>query len=108
MDAADLDCVRRVYDVDYASARLPANLDARQREMESSVFAATLDGVRALDHVADVRHYYQTYVGRNYFHVEEQAAACVTASEYGRGCPASARGTLMQTLCNPGVPRGLC
>src|SRR5262249_27307563 len=60
--AADLGCVRRVYYVDYASARLPANLDARQREMESSAFAATLDGVRALDHVPDWRHYYQTYV----------------------------------------------
>ena len=77
--AADLGCVRRVYYVDYASAHLPANLDARQRDMESAVFAATLAGVRALDHVPDWRHYYQTYVGRNYFRVEEPGGACVAS-----------------------------
>ena len=30
--------------------RLPQNLDAQQRDMESSVFAVTLAGVQALDH----------------------------------------------------------
>jgi hypothetical protein len=74
--AADLGCVRRAYYVDYASARLPANLDAQQREIESSVFAATLAGVRAFDHVPDWRYYYQTYVGRNYFRVEEPGGIC--------------------------------
>ena len=44
----DLACVRRVYYVDYASSRLPENLDAQQRDMESSVFAVTLAGVLAL------------------------------------------------------------
>jgi hypothetical protein len=77
LDAAtELGCVRRVYYVDYASARLPANLDARQRDIESSVFAVTLAGVQALDHVPDWRYYYQTYVGRNYFRVEEPAGTC--------------------------------
>jgi hypothetical protein len=74
--AADLGCVRRAYYVDYASARLPANLDAQQREIESSVFAATLAGVQAFDHVPDWRYYYQTYVGRNYFRVEEPGGIC--------------------------------
>jgi hypothetical protein len=74
--AADLGCVRRVYYVDYASARLPANLDAQQREIESSVFAATLAGVQAFDHMPDWRYCYQTYVGRNYFRVEEPAGSC--------------------------------
>jgi hypothetical protein len=74
--AADLGCVRRAYYVDYASARLPANLDAQQREIESSVFAATLAGVRAFDHVPDWRYYYQTYVGRNYFRVDEPGGIC--------------------------------
>jgi hypothetical protein len=74
--AADLGCVRRVYYVDYASARLPANLDAHEREIESSVFAATLAGVQAFDHVPDWRYYYQTYVGRNYFRVTEPAGIC--------------------------------
>jgi hypothetical protein len=78
--AADLGCVRRVYYVDYASARLPENLDARQRDMESSVFAVTVAGVQALDQVTDWRHYYQTYVGRNYFRVEEPTAACAASS----------------------------
>jgi hypothetical protein len=78
--AADLGCVRRVYYVDYASARLPANLDAQQRDLENSVFAVTVAGVQAFDHVTDWRHYYQTYVGRNYFRVEEPAAACGQSS----------------------------
>jgi hypothetical protein len=75
--AADLGCVRRVYYVDYASARLPANLDAEQRDIESSVFAATLAGVQAYDHhLPDWRYYYQTYVGRNYFRSEEPVGIC--------------------------------
>jgi hypothetical protein len=74
--AADLGCVRRVYYVDYASARLPENLDAQQREMEDSVFAVMTAGLQALDQVPDWRHYYQTYMGRNYFRVEEPAAGC--------------------------------
>jgi hypothetical protein len=78
--AADLGCVRRVYYVDYASARMPENLDVRQRDLESSVFAVTLAGVQALDHVTDWRHYYQTYMGRNYFRVEEPAGACTAPS----------------------------
>jgi hypothetical protein len=78
--AADLGCVRRVYYVDYASARMPANLDAQQRDLENSVFAVTVAGVQALDHVTDWRHYYQTYVGRNYFRVEEPAEACAASS----------------------------
>jgi hypothetical protein len=77
--AADLGCVRRAYYVDYASARLPENLDARQRELENAVFAVTIAGVRALDHVTDWRHYYQTYVGRNYFRVEEPAGGCAAS-----------------------------
>jgi hypothetical protein len=78
--ASDLACVRRVYYVEYASARLPENLDARQRDLENAVFAVTLAGVQALDHVTDWRHYYQTYVGRNYFRVEEPAGACAASS----------------------------
>ena len=74
--AVDLGCVRRVYYVDYASARLPENLDRQEREIESSVFAATLAGVRAFDQVPDWRYYYQTYVGRNYFRVDEPDGSC--------------------------------
>src|SRR5262249_17949965 len=78
--AADLACVRRAYYVDYASSRLPENLDAAQRDMENSVFAVTLAGVQALDHATDWRHYYLSYVGRNYFRVEEPLGACVAAT----------------------------
>ena len=65
--------MRRVYYVDYASARLPENLDAQQRDMESSVFAVTLAGVQALDHGTSWRHYDHSFVGRNYFRVQEPA-----------------------------------
>jgi hypothetical protein len=72
----DLSCVRRVYYVDYASSLLPPNLNAQQRDMESSVFAVTLAGVQALDHGTFWRHYDQSFVGRNYFRTQEPAGAC--------------------------------
>jgi hypothetical protein len=70
--ASSLACVRRVYYVDYASARLPENLNPQQRDMESSVYAVTLAGVMALDHATSWHHYDQSFVGRNYFRVEEE------------------------------------
>ncbi len=74
--AEDLGCVRRVYYVDYASARLPANLHPAERDRENEVLAVTLAGVQAFDHDTDWHHYYDTYIGRNYFRVEDPAAAC--------------------------------
>ena len=73
---SDLSCVRRVSYVDYASAKLPENLSAEQRDMESSVFAVTLAGVLAYDHGTSWRHYDQSFVGRNYFRVQEGAGRC--------------------------------
>jgi hypothetical protein len=72
----DLTCVRRVSYVDYASAKLPENLNAQQRDMESSVFAVTLAGVQAFDHGTSWRHYDGSYVGRNYFRVQEASGTC--------------------------------
>jgi hypothetical protein len=68
--------VRKVYYVDYASSRLPQNLDARQRDMESSVFAVTLAGIQALDHKTSWDHYDRSFVGRNYFRVQEPLGRC--------------------------------
>jgi len=73
----DMACVRRVSYVDYHSAKLPENLSAQQRDMESSVFAVTLAGVQALDHGTSWRHYDHSYVGRNYFRVQEAAGSCM-------------------------------
>jgi hypothetical protein len=72
----DMACVRRVSYVDYASAKLPENLNTQQRDMESSVFAVTLAGVQAFDHGTAWRHYDGSYVGRNYFRVNEPAGSC--------------------------------
>ena len=77
LDAAkNFGCVRRVYYVDYASSRLPENLDTQQRDIESSVFAVTVAGVLAFDHGASWHHYDESFVGRNYFRVEEPAGVC--------------------------------
>lgn len=77
LDAAkDLACVRRVFYVDYASSKLLENLNAQQRDMESSVFAVTLAGVLAFDHPAAWRHYDTSFVGRNYFRVREGSGSC--------------------------------
>jgi hypothetical protein len=74
--ARGLPCVRRVSYVDYASMNMPPNLNAKQRDLESSVFAVTLAGVLAYDHGASWHHYDESYVGRNYFRVVEPAGAC--------------------------------
>jgi hypothetical protein len=71
-----LPCVRRVSYVDYASSRLPQNLNAEQRDMESSVFAITLAGMLDFDHGIAWHHYDESYVGRNYFRVVEPNGAC--------------------------------
>jgi hypothetical protein len=72
----DSSCVRRVHYVDYASSRLPQNLNAQQRDMESSVFAVTLAGIQALDHGTSWHHYDHSFVGRNYFRVQEPIGRC--------------------------------
>jgi hypothetical protein len=76
----DLPCVRRVSYVNYHSSKLPENLTAQQRDMESSVFAVTLAGVQAFDHSTSWRHYDGSYVGRNYFRVQEAAGSCMLPS----------------------------
>ena len=74
----NLGCARRLHFVDYASAKLPENLDPKQRDMESAVFAVTAAGIRALDHSSAWHHYNDSYVGRNYFRVEEGSGQCVS------------------------------
>ena len=74
----DLACVRRVSYVDYASAKLPENLNAEQRDMESSVFAVTLAGVLAYDHGTSWHHYDQSFIGRNYFRVQDGVGRCAS------------------------------
>lgn len=85
LDAAlHLPCVRRVFYVDYAGARLPHNLDVQQRDMQSSVFAVTLAGVQALDHATSWHHYNKSFVGRNYFRLQEPTGSCAAAAVAAR------------------------
>jgi len=77
IDAArDLACARRVYFVDYASRVMPENLAGVQRDMESSVLAVTAAGILALDHASAWHPYHRSYLGRNYFRIEEGVGAC--------------------------------
>lgn len=69
-------CVSRRHFVEYASAKLPENLDAQQRDMESSVVAVTAAGILALDHGSIWQAYYRTYLGRNYFREEPGTGRC--------------------------------
>jgi hypothetical protein len=75
--AKNLTCARRLYFVDYASAKLPENLEPKQRDMETAVFAVNAAAIRALDHSSAWHHYNDTFVGRNYFRVEEGTGRCV-------------------------------
>ena len=73
---SDLSCVRQAFYVDYASSKLPENLNSQQRDMESSVFAVTLAGVQALGYATSWHHYDSSFVGRNYFRVRESQGSC--------------------------------
>ena len=72
----DLSCIRLVSYINYASSKLPENLDLHERDMESSVFAVTLAGVQALGQPTSWQHYDRSYVGRNYFRVQEEPGYC--------------------------------
>jgi hypothetical protein len=72
----DMSCVNRAYYVDYASAKMPPNLNARDRDMKSAVFAVTLDGVIDLDHRTAWHHYDGFYSGREYFRVQTASGDC--------------------------------
>jgi hypothetical protein len=74
--AGDLACARRNHYVDYASAKLPENLDPQERDMESSVLAVTAAGILALDHTSIWQRYYRSYLGRNYFRIEDGTGHC--------------------------------
>jgi hypothetical protein len=74
--AKDLTCARRVHYIEYASARLSENLAGPQRDMESSVLAATAAGILAFDHYSVWNPYLRSYLGRNYFRAEEGTGQC--------------------------------
>jgi hypothetical protein len=74
--AKGLTCARRLHYVDYASSKLPENLSTAERDMEGAVFAVTAAGIRALDHSQAWHSYNNSYVGRNYFRVEEGIGRC--------------------------------
>jgi hypothetical protein len=44
--------------------------------MESSVLAVTAAGILALDHTSIWQRYYRSYLGRNYFRVENGTGQC--------------------------------
>jgi hypothetical protein len=72
LDAAqDLPDARRLLYIGYACADRPENLGGHDRDMKCAVYAVTLAGVLAFDHPTAWRHYDSTYIGRNYFRVEE-------------------------------------
>ena len=72
LDAAEhLTTARRVHYIGYASAALPENLSGQGRDMKCAVYAVTLAGVLALDHLITWRHYDEAFIGRSYFRVED-------------------------------------
>ena len=72
----DMSCVNRASYVDYASAKLPPNLNAQDRDLKSAVFAVTLDGVIDFDHRTAWHHYDGFYSGRQYFRVQQASGDC--------------------------------
>lgn len=77
LEAVDgVDCVRRVYYVEYASSKLAPNLAPPERDMQAAVYAATVAGELAFDHAMAWRHYDELFVGRSYFRVEEPKSRC--------------------------------
>jgi hypothetical protein len=77
LDAAkDLTCANRAYYVEYASSGLPENLDPQGRDLEISVLAVTASGIMAFDHGSIWQQHHRSYLGRNYFRVENGTGHC--------------------------------
>jgi hypothetical protein len=75
LDAAQhIPHAQHVCHLGYASVKRPENLSALQRDLKCAVYAVTLAGVLALDHRVSWRHYDETFVGRNYFRVEQKSS----------------------------------
>jgi len=72
----NLACASRLYYVDYAKSHLPENLSAKDRDLETSVLAVTAAGILALDQTSIWEPYRQTYLGREYFRVEQGSGSC--------------------------------
>jgi hypothetical protein len=70
----DMAGIRRLHYVGYASAELPENLSAQDRDMKCAVYAVTLAGVLAFDHPAAWQHYCRAFIGRNYCRIEDVGA----------------------------------
>jgi hypothetical protein len=82
LDAVEgLTSVRRVHYIGYASAALAENLTGEDRDIKCAVYAVTAAAVLAFDHPMSWRHYDRTFVGRNYFRVEEPSP---DVPDYGR------------------------
>jgi hypothetical protein len=92
----DMRCVRRVYYVDYASSKLPENLNAQERDMQSAVYAVTLAGVMAFDHGTAWQHYDQSFIGRNYYRVDEPNERCEAAPTIASGATEPNKGPFMR------------
>lgn len=71
-----LPCARRLHFIDYASADLTENLNSQEREMESSVFAVTAAGISAFDQNSPWDDLHRSWLGRNYFRVDEGKGRC--------------------------------
>jgi LmbE family N-acetylglucosaminyl deacetylase len=63
--------VRIVHHLGYAAASRPENLDGLNRDMKCAVFAVTLAAIQAFDHPAHWQHYDKTFVGRDYYRIED-------------------------------------
>jgi len=74
--AADLGCARRRYFIYYSSSRLPENLDPQQRQIETAVLAVTAAGILERGHPSIWTDYFRSYLGRNYFRVEDGSGRC--------------------------------
>jgi hypothetical protein len=74
--AKDIACASQFLYTGYAGAKLPENLNSAQKEQEISVFAATVIGLLALDHTSTWQPHYREFLGRNYYRVQNPAAAC--------------------------------
>jgi len=73
---------RRLHYMGYAGAKFPENLSGRDRDMKCAVYAVTLAGVLAFDHPIAWQHYDQSFIGRNYFRVEEDRGTPVDRSTH--------------------------
>jgi hypothetical protein len=75
----DLPCINKVFYLNYATAKLPVNMNAVESQIEVGTFGALVAGVTALDNGSPWDQLHRSWLSRHYFRTERGTGKCQTS-----------------------------